>query len=222
MSPSAQWLQPLATAAASASARQLSRFTPPADGSGRHSAVLMLFSSPSGELADGQLLLLLRAAKLRAHAGQVAFPGGAADPGDADATETALREASEEVGLRPESVDVLTELAPVYLPISSFVVTPVLASWREPHEVGVMDPGEVAGVFSAPVPELLDPANRFTVSHSSGLLSPGFESQGMFIWGFTAGLIDRLLALAGWARPWNVDIVRAAPEPVVEPFDEPI
>lgn len=224
------WLRPLALAAERVSARQLSRFTPPADGSGRRSAVLMLFSSPTGTLEDGQLLLLQRAARMRSHAGQVAFPGGAVDPEDVDPVATALREAAEEVGLRAATVDVLTAMPAVYLPVSSFVVTPVLASWREPHDVGVMDAAEVAGVFQAPVTELLDPANRFTVDGPSGLRSPGFESQGMFIWGFTAGLIDRLLALAGWARPWDVDVVRPAPEPVAlsaetsddPPYSEPL
>ncbi|HET6210591.1 MAG TPA: CoA pyrophosphatase, partial [Jatrophihabitans sp.] len=182
-------------------------FVPPADGSGRRSAVLMLFASPDG-VAEADLLVLQRADTLRSHAGQVAFPGGAADPTDATAAATALREAQEEVGVRPDSVDVLAELPALYLPPSAFVVTPVLAYWSQPHPVGVVDVAEVAGVRRLPLPELLDPANRFTVRHPSGFVGPGFEVAGLFIWGFTAGLIDRLLRLAGWERPWDRGLIR--------------
>ncbi len=206
-----QWLSPLAEAAGTVEARDLSRFVPPSDGSGRHSAVLMLFASPDGvEVAD--VLLLQRAATLRSHAGQVAFPGGATDPEDASSAATALREAEEEVGVRPQTVDVLAELPALWLPPSGFVVTPVLAYWREPHPVGIVDEAEVAGVRRAPLAELLDPANRFTVRHPSGFTGPGFEVSGLFVWGFTAGLLDRLLRLAGWERPWNRDAVRGLPE----------
>jgi len=201
------WLRPLADAVAGVRAEQLSRFVPPEDGSGRHSAVLMLFASPDGvESAD--VLLLQRSATLRSHAGQVAFPGGATDPTDASASATALREACEEVGLRPETVDVLAELPALFLPPSGFVVTPVLGHWREPHPVGVVDTAEVAAVRRLPIAELVDPANRFTVRHPSGFVGPGFEVAGLFVWGFTAGLLDRLLRLAGWERPWDRTVVR--------------
>ncbi|UQX88159.1 CoA pyrophosphatase [Jatrophihabitans telluris] len=205
------WLLPLVRACELIEAEELSRFVPPADGSGRHSAVLMLFASGQGSVDDADLLLLERASTLRSHAGQVAFPGGATDPGDADSTETALREANEEVGLRRETVDVLAELPAVYLPPSRFVVSPVLAHWREPHPVGVVDHRESASVARVPLPALIDPANRFTVSHPSGFVGPGFEVAGLFVWGFTAGLIDRLLSLAGWAQPWDTSIARALP-----------
>lgn len=201
------WLRPLAEAVRTVRAEQLSRFVPPEDGSGRHSAVLMLFASPDGAAA-ADVLLLQRAATLRSHAGQVAFPGGATDPTDANPAATALREANEEVGLRPDTVDVLAELPALFLPPSGFVVTPVLGHWREPHPVGVVDTAEVARVRRLPLAELTDPANRFTVRHFSGFRGPGFEVGGLFIWGFTAGLLDRLLRLAGWERPWDREIVR--------------
>jgi hypothetical protein len=66
----------------------------------------------------------------------------------------------------------------------------------------------VAGVRRLPVRQLLDPANRFTVQHPSGFVGPGFEVAGLFVWGFTAGLIDRLLRLAGWELPWDRTVVR--------------
>ncbi len=207
-SSDAVWLKPLLDAVTDIAPDQLSRFLPPADGSGRSSAVLMLFASESGTADDGDVLLLERAATLRSHAGQIAFPGGATDPDDVTPTATALREAEEEVGLDPGTVDVLSELPALFLPPSGFVVTPVLAYWREPHPVGVVDAGEVASVARAPIAELIDPANRFTVQHPSGFVGPGFEVSGLFIWGFTAGLLDRMLRLGGWEQPWDRSVSR--------------
>jgi 8-oxo-dGTP pyrophosphatase MutT (NUDIX family) len=212
MSHPPDWLRPLVQASQRVEADELSRFLPPADGSGRHSAVLMAFASATGAVDTADVLLLQRAASMRSHAGQVAFPGGATDPEDASATATALREANEEVGLQAHTVDVLAELPAVYLPPSNFVVTPVLALWREPHEVGVVDPIEVAAVSRVPVAELVAPINRFTVRHPSGYSGPGFSAGGLFIWGFTAGLLDKLLRLAGWEQPWDAGITRPLPE----------
>jgi hypothetical protein len=98
---------------------------------------------------------------------------------------------------------VLAELPDLYLPVSDYAVTPVLAWWRIPSPVGVRDPAEVARVVRVPVPELLDPANRFSAVHPSGFVGPAFSTQGLFVWGFTAGLLDRLLHLSGWERPWD-------------------
>jgi 8-oxo-dGTP pyrophosphatase MutT (NUDIX family) len=205
------WLRPLVDSLTEVSADQLSRFVPPEDGSGRRSAVLMLFASPSGRAEDADVLVLQRAATLRSHAGQVAFPGGATDPGDVSPAATALREAAEEADVNPHTVDVLLELPSLFLPPSGFVVTPVLAHWREPHPVGVLDPGEVASVSRVRLAELTEPANRFTVRHPSGFVGPGFAVDGMFIWGFTAGLLDRLLRFGGWERPWDRQAYRELP-----------
>jgi len=202
------WLRPLAERVAAIDATDLSRFLPPDDGSGRESAVLMAF----GDAGDGPgVLLIERAADMRKHPGQVAFPGGAVDPTDESHSAAALREAEEEVGLDPTSVRVLFELPSIYIPVSQFVVTPVLAWWERPHPVRPVDEAEVARVELVRIDELVDPANRFRVSHPSGWLGPGFEAGGLFVWGFTAGLLDRLLELGGWAKPWDDDVRRELP-----------
>jgi 8-oxo-dGTP pyrophosphatase MutT (NUDIX family) len=202
------WLHPLATAARSVTAGDLSRFLPPEDGSGRASAVLIaLTETPAGP----GLLLIQRAAEMRKHAGQVAFPGGAVEPVDPSHVRAALREAEEEVGLDPSTVRIVAELPAIYLPPSGFVVTPVLAWWPSWRAVRPADPGEVAAVAVVPVAELSDAANRFSVLHPSGWVGPGFEAGGMFIWGFTAGLIDRLLVLGGWSLPWDPSVHRPLP-----------
>jgi 8-oxo-dGTP pyrophosphatase MutT (NUDIX family) len=198
------WLQPLADALPHVRPEQLSRFLPPDEG-GRHSAVLVLF----GEGPDGpDVLFIGRAATLRSHAGQPAFPGGAQDPDDDGPVGAALREAQEEVGLDPAAVDVIGTLPDLWLPPSGFVVTPVVAWWREPHDVRVVDEAEVAAVARVPLAELTDPANRLRVTHPSGWVGPAFEVRDLLIWGFTAGLTDRLLALAGWERPWDTSRIR--------------
>ncbi|BCJ59812.1 NUDIX hydrolase [Micromonospora endophytica] len=167
---------------------------------GRESAVLVLLGEETGTGPD--VLILQRAATLRNHAGQPAFPGGAADPEDADAAATALREANEEVGLDPTSVTLLTELPRLWIPVSDFVVTPVLAWWHAPHPVHPREPAEVAHVARLPVTELVDPDNRMRVRHPSGWIGPAFSVRGMLVWGFTAGVLATLLDMGGWSRPW--------------------
>ncbi|MGB8651698.1 MAG: CoA pyrophosphatase [Mycobacteriales bacterium] len=204
MSDVPAWLQPLVDALPTVRGEHFTRFLPPKEG-GRDSAVLVLF----GEGTEGpDLLLIERAATLRSHAGQPAFPGGAHDPEDDGPVAAALREAHEEVGLRPESVEVLGVLPALFLPPSGFVVHPVVGWWRDPHEVDAVDAGEVAAVARVPLAELVDPENRFRVTHSSGLIGPAFEVRGMVVWGFTAGLIAGILSLAGWERPWDTDRLR--------------
>jgi 8-oxo-dGTP pyrophosphatase MutT (NUDIX family) len=205
------WLQPLVDALPGLRTEDVTRFAPPAEG-GRDSAVLVLF----GEGPDGpDLLLIERAATLRSHAGQPAFPGGAVDPDDDGPVAAALREAQEEVGLDPSSVEVLGQLPALWIPPSGFVVHPVVGWWRDPHDVSAVDVAEVAAVARVPVAELVDPANRVTVTHPSGWVGPAFEVRDLLVWGFTAGLLDRLLAVAGFERPWDRGRRRELPPVVV-------
>jgi 8-oxo-dGTP pyrophosphatase MutT (NUDIX family) len=198
------WLEPVRAAARDLRPEQLSRFVPPPEG-GRESAVLILF----GEGPDGpDLLLIQRSSTMSSHPGQPAFPGGALDPEDDGVVAAALREAVEETGLDAAGVDVFATLPALWLPPSGFVVTPVLGWWREPSPVFVVDPGEVESVTRVPLEELLDPANRCSVRHPSGYTGPGFAVRGMLVWGFTAGLLSRLLALSGLERPWDAEVMR--------------
>ncbi|MFJ1595462.1 NUDIX hydrolase [Streptomyces sp. NPDC088261] len=199
------WLMPVARAALDVAPEQLSRFLPPKSGGGRQSAVLILF----GEGEHGpELLLMERAGSLRSHPGQPSFPGGALDPEDGDPAtvgplRAALREAEEETGLDPSGVQLFAVLPALYIPVSGFVVTPVLGWWRRPTPVAAVDPAETARVFTVPVAELTDPAHRVSAFHPSGHRGPAFLVASTLVWGFTAGLIDRILYLAGFEVPWD-------------------
>lgn len=175
---------------------------PPASG-GRASAVLVLFGAGQDGPDDPDLLLIQRSEGLRLHAGQAAFPGGAIDAADEGPVAAALREAAEEVGVDPDGVDVVGALPELFIPRTGFRVVPVLAWWRRPRAVAPVDPAEVAAVERVSVSELADPAVRLMVRGPSGFVSPAFRVKGMLIWGFTAVLVDRLLAAGGWARPWD-------------------
>ncbi|RKS75383.1 ADP-ribose pyrophosphatase YjhB (NUDIX family) [Motilibacter peucedani] len=186
----------------------LSRHLTPAEG-GRPSAVLLVFAVGD---AGAEVLLLQRAAGLRNHPGQVAFPGGSVDAGES-LVECAVREAEEETGLDPAGVRVLGTLPSLYLPPSGYVVTPVLAWEAAPSPVAPGDPGEVSSVHRVSVRDLVDPAHRLRVRHpASGYVGPAFAVDGLLVWGFTAMLLSSVLRLAGWERPWDQE---------AEPVDAP-
>lgn len=193
-----------------------SLWTAPMDfGSARAAAVLLLFGAlddvPATSTlplvsADLDLLLIERAATLANHPGQVAFPGGGVDPGDASVVSAALREAAEETGLDPTGVHVLGSLPELPLPVSNFRVTPVVAWWARQTPVSVVDYGESAKVFRVPVRDLLDPANRVTATLRRGehrYRGPAFTVNGVVVWGFTAGILSHVFDELGWAVPWD-------------------
>lgn len=203
------WLHPLVELLDSVEAKHLTPLLPPPPDNARRAAVLMLFAEgPQGP----DLLLTLRASTLRSHAGQIAFPGGSADPGDAHAVATALREAEEEVGIDPGEVEVFGQLPLLWLPPNNFAVTTVLAYWPKPRELLELDPREVEAVFRTPIADLMDPANRYTVVHPSGWRGPAFAVDSETpLWGFTAGVVSRLFAEVGWEREWDDSITRPLP-----------
>jgi 8-oxo-dGTP pyrophosphatase MutT (NUDIX family) len=210
------WLAPLVAVAADIDVHDLTRFAPP-DEPQRRSAVLVLF----GEADHGpDVLIIERAHDMRSHAGQPAFPGGAVDDTDDGPVAAALREATEETGLHPAGVDVLAVLPDLWVPPSGFIVTPVLGWWREPTPVSARDPAEVASVHRVPIADLTDPANRFLVRHPSGYVGPAFGVCDLVVWGFTGGLLDRLIYLGGWERPWDRTRVEPLPEPIPGPVVE--
>lgn len=199
------WLRELATVAAVMDVPAIIR--PPSRG-GRRSAVLVLFGAGD----DGpDLLFIQRNDGLRRHSGQPAFPGGKIEDGDDGPVGAALREAMEETGLDPAGVEVLATLPELFITRSDFRVVPVLAWWRQPCEVRPMDIGEVAAVRRITLADLADPVNRLTLRFPSGHSGPAFRIDSMLIWGFTALLTDRLLALGGFERPWDAATIRELP-----------
>lgn len=190
----------------------------------RRAAVLILAGAREGAVRrdaslvtrdDVDILFVMRAASLSNHPGQVAFPGGAIDPGDADEGAAALREAQEETGLDPQGVEILGMLPEVGLPISNFLVTPVLAWWAEQSPVQAVDAAESELVFRCPVNTLLNPSQRRTaVVRRDGFVSrsPAFLTPDAIIWGFTAMLLDAMFDGLGWTRSW--DRSREIPAPL--------
>jgi len=162
----------------------------------RAAAVLVpIVNSPNGI----DVLLTVRPGHLRAHAGQIAFPGGAVESHDDDRVATALREADEEVGLGASREHVIGEL-PAYRTGTGYDVTPVIAVVDAPLKLKV-DPNEVAETFEVPLSFLMDPRQHRKHQWSNGVDSRVFYSMPwrrqtdgaeFFIWGVTAAIFRNL------------------------------
>jgi 8-oxo-dGTP pyrophosphatase MutT (NUDIX family) len=170
----------------------------------RPSAVLVLvFPDETGE---ARVLLTARPERDIRHAGQVSFPGGATDPGDADPVATALREAREEVGLESDGgeIDIVGRLDPVTIPVSGFRLVPVLALMLRRPDL-TPDPREVRAVFDAPVDRFLPtaPVGQFEREVSPGLRIryAAYDFEGHHIWGATAGILGQLGAVLAAPGP---------------------
>jgi 8-oxo-dGTP pyrophosphatase MutT (NUDIX family) len=186
----------------------------------REAAVLVLFSGPETGPADSipedaDLLLTVRASTLRHHAGQAAFPGGAADPGDDGPVATALREAHEETGIDVSRLRPLATMQRAFIAPSQFDVVPVLAYSPDPGPVAVVNHTETAIVSRVPVRAFVNPANRLMVYRGDlgqRWAGPAFLLNQMLVWGFTGQVISAVLDVAGWAEPWDADDLRELDE----------
>lgn len=146
---------------------------------------------------EWHLLYTRRTDKVETHKGQVSFPGGAADPGEETPEQTALREAQEEVGIRPQDVRLLGRLAPM-VTITSFRVTPVVGVLQWPYTFRVEN-SEVARVFTMPLAWLADKNNRWEFK------LPGIDNglivyhpyDGETLWGATAIMTITFMKILG-------------------------
>lgn len=195
------WLTPAIEASRTITADRITTFTVPEGSGARESAVLMLF----GEGAAGpDLVLTERSHTMRSHPGQVSFPGGSLDAGETP-DQAALREAEEEAGIDPGSVEIVGHLPQLWLPPSNFAVTPVIGWWDDPDDLVPASVDEVHAIYRVPISELADPAHRITVtSPRRGWRTPGFmigPDKDVILWGFTGGVVERFLSYVGWIEP---------------------
>ena len=163
--------------------------------SARNASVLIALFDENNET---YLSFIRRASTLRAHSGEIAFPGGAADVSDVSPIVTALREAQEEIGLAPTRVEVLGIMAPVFTVVSNFLITPVVAYLPEGPGTLQLQASEVAEIIFLPLQGLANPSIYHTEQwvRDDVLHTVNFFDYGSYrIWGATARMLIMLLEL---------------------------
>lgn len=161
----------------------------------RESAVLMLLF-PDGK--GIKICLIRRPSTMKNHAGQIAFPGGKREGNDMDLIQTALREAKEEIGIARDAVVVAGVLSPVFVQVSDFVITPVVG-WMNEKPSFSKDPHEVDEIILLSLEDIFREANlcsREMETTTGPTCAPGYEIDGIFIWGATAMMLAELKDVA--------------------------
>lgn len=176
------------------SARLDRTFHPP-DSGYRDAGVLVCLYPLAGVL---HLPLMQRPPRSGHHSRQISFPGGKHEPDrDPDLCETALREAQEEMGIRREDLDILGSLTPLYIPVSGFLVHPLVAHSTQRPDFR-LDPTEVDRLIEVPLPALQDPATRSTTvfrHQGKRIEAPCFRLGEDVVWGATAMILAEFLAV---------------------------
>ena len=167
------------------------RLLPPAGPAPRLAAVLTLLYPQDEQI---HLILTRRLASLRDHSGQISFPGGRRDPEDASFAATALRESCEELGLCDAPIEILGQLAPLYIPPTNFEAHPIIG-WLDAPPTLVPNPDEVAEVIAMPLAWLLDDAHKRSEpwTFAGGVFDvPYYLIAGHKVWGATAIMLSEL------------------------------
>ena len=186
---------------------------PGSPGSGRPAAVLVLIVPDDG--GEARVILTERTTGGRHHSGEISFPGGRAEPEDADLVATALREAAEEIGLEPDEagVRVVGSLEPFWIPVSNYFVTPIVAiAARRPRLAAA--PDEVARIVEAPLAAFLGDAPIEIVERTIDdwtIRYGAYAVDGLFVWGATARVLGQLGALLAAGDPPEIDGNRGEP-----------
>jgi 8-oxo-dGTP pyrophosphatase MutT (NUDIX family) len=143
-------------------------------------------------------VLMKRSEDKGVHSRQICFPGGALEKEDASLLDTAIRESNEEIGLKPELIQILGPLSPLYIPVSNFFVQPYMAFLISKPEY-LLDPQEAAGVLEISLSELMDDNNEdFRLVDHRGeftLKTPCFVFEDEVVWGATAMMIAEMKAI---------------------------
>lgn len=156
--------------------------------------VLLLLFPDKGKLST---VFIRRPLFMKNHAGQIAFPGGQSEPKDKDLKETALREASEEIGINPGRVEIFGQLSPLYVRVSNFSIRPFIG-WSSVVPAFQFDTNEVTGIHIIPVDDLLnsDTLQGQKVETSLGFIEfPGYLVDDVFIWGATAMVLSEFIEI---------------------------
>jgi 8-oxo-dGTP pyrophosphatase MutT (NUDIX family) len=164
----------------------------PENGDSRQGAVLLLLFPQDQKL---NLVFIRRPSSMKYHAGQIAFPGGGTEPEDADLQETAIREATEEIGIDGTQVEILGELSPLYVIVSNFTVH-AFVGWAPFIPSFQINPGEVDALFIIPIENLIQRSSiQFQeVDTQYGKKEfPGYFVNDIFIWGATGMILTEFI-----------------------------
>ena len=158
----------------------------------KKAAVMMLFYPKN---AQTHLALILRTSYNGVHSSQIAFPGGKVEADDFDLKQTALRETHEEIGVHPNTINVVKAFTEVYIPPSNFIVHPFFGYSHDELSFE-LQVDEVAGIVELPLKDFLDDkivvTNTMKTSYAESIEVPGFQVEEHFIWGATAMMLSEL------------------------------
>ena len=158
----------------------------------KKAAVMMLFYPKN---AQTHLALILRTSYNGVHSSQIAFPGGKVEADDFDLKQTALRETHEEIGVHPNTINVVRAFTEVYIPPSNFIVHPFFGYSHDELSFE-LQVDEVAGIVELPLEDFLDDkiivTNTMKTSYAESIEVPGFQVEEHFIWGATAMMLSEL------------------------------